>query len=513
MDSDYLEERPGVADAREPRLTITAIFRTLHTYRLQIVLTTVAVALAYLLGSVVYVLRSPAERYTTLGFRLEFTGAEIGQYPNGLKFSGSEIIDTTVLRAAFDANELDQYMSFSDFSRSVIVLEANAAAEQLAREYEAKLDNPRLSAVERERLEAEYIQKRDSLRKNEYSLTLTTREGIKKVPSPVASKTLADILRFWADFAAQSRQVLEHRVPLISGESVARLVDDQELFASLLALRTTSLELTANIDALSKLPGAEVVRSSGRRASIRELELELVMVERAGIEFLLTDLMGSGVIDRRHAASLIEAQLAFDRRTLASAEERVAILRAALLDYVRDRGVVPSSATLAASAAEPDSVVLSDTFIQRVVDLAQDAADRSYRQRQVEDIKQAALSVVPIRSAVEYQESLLAELASGSGGGRVTDYEAERNRLARRLATIATDLIEIRAILSRSLTAPGQMYAVTNPAVSMIGRSVSTSRLILGGFLAVSFALIAAIAGAFLHRTLITESGERLSDH
>ncbi|MEA2462589.1 MAG: hypothetical protein QOJ98_336 [Acidobacteriota bacterium] len=515
-DIDYLEEPTRVPSHREEGgLTLGRVVRILREYATPIALAMLAAAVGYVVLAIIYILLQPVERNTRLGFRLDFPGAATGMYPNGLKFIGSDIIDSPVLRAAFDANQLDRYMSFPDFARSVVVLEANAAMEQLARTYEAKLSNPKLSPVERDRIEAEYNNKRESLQKNEWALILTTRDGLTRVPPVVASKTLNDILRLWAEFAAKTRQVLLHRVPLVSAAALARLEPDQDdPFGSLLALRTAAVELRNNITALSDLPGAEVVRSTTRNASLRELELELTQIERTRIEFMVADILHTPTINRARAAALIDSQLAYDRRKLEAVEERVVVMRTALEDYVRTSQQLPAATTSAGEDGPnptPDTIVLSDNFIERVVDLAQNAADRTYRQRQVDDIRSAALLQVPLRSVVAYEEQLLRDIrASGAGGSVVpaAQVEADRARIAQRLGQIATDLIQIRDVLSRSLNASGQMYTITSPVVAVTERGVSMQRLALGGILAVILVTLLAVAAAFIHYRLQSEQSE-----
>jgi hypothetical protein len=488
------------------------VIRLLRTYGLPILLTLVVVCIGYLLLALLYAVMAPVQRSTVVGFRLEFPGAANGEYPNGLKFTGSDIVDTPILRAAYDANQLDRYMTFADFSRSIVVLVANDALRQLASEYESKLNNPKLSPVERERLEAEYRQKQESLRKSDYALTLTTREGFKKVPPSVSAKTLADILRFWADFAAKSRQVIVHRIPLVSAEAATRLgLEDPDVFSSLLALRAISVELGSNIRALMILPGAELIRSSRRNASLREIELELAQLQRGSIEFLVTDFLRSGKADRSHTAAIIESQLAYDRRSLEAAEENVRVLRTALDDYTQttqeSNALTPASAEKTAGA---ETVVLSETFLEKIVSLSKEAADSNYRQSQISEIKAAALTVVPLRQAVAYEENLLSTARSGaSAATQIPDITAERNRIASKLSAIAADLYDIRSILSRSLGGSGQLYTITSPAVTVVERSVSVSRLMLGGILVLLSAAVIAIAAAVVRDILLRENRRR----
>lgn len=511
---EYIDDDSGSASGTSSGPSVTYILQTLRRYAIPIILALLAATIAYLLLSVVYVLSRPMQRNTALGFRVEFPGADQGLYPNGVRFSGSDIVDTPVLRAAYDANQLERYMSFTQFSNSVVVLEANASLNELAREYEAKLNNPRLTAVERDRLESEYQQKRESLRKNEWAILLTTREGLTRVPPSVASKTLADILRFWADFASKTRQVLVHRVPLVSDRAIARLSTfDNDPLASFLALRLSARELRENIDALSRLPGAEVVRSQKRAASLRELELELGQLERGRIEYTINRIVSSGNIDRARAIALIESQLEYDRRTLSAAEERVSVLRTALEDYARNSRTSRPASAATPSTGEQVVPQVSDTFLAQVVALAQNASDSDFRQRQVQEIEGAALITVPLRSAVTFEEQLLADVRSGAGSGSVptSEFLAERERVVGALGAVAQDLIEIRGVLSRSLASAGQIYTITSPAVAMTERSVSLSRLVLGFILLFGMVLVASIVAAFVHQRLTANRSHDLA--
>jgi hypothetical protein len=515
-DVNYLEDELALAEAQERNrgLTAASVVNAIRVNFMPILLTILAVAVGYFLLAMTYTLLKPVQRQSTLGFRLEFPGADNGEYPNGIKFSGGDIIDTPVLRTVYDANQLGRFMSFRDFSRSVVVLEANAALDALSREYEAKLANPRLTAVERERLEAQFSQKRASLRKNEFSLNLTTREGITRVPTTVTAKVLSDILRTWAEFAANRRQVLLYRVPLVSQQTVGRRSSfDDDVLSSLLFLRVTAVELQNNIDALDRLPGAEVIRSAKRGVSLTELDLELAQIQRAGIEYLIMAALRSGTTDRARAVALVESQLAYDSRVLQAAEDRVRVLRASLEDYLRKttertQSVVPQKD---GERSNEDAVVINESFLDRIVELASDASDLEYRQRYSDDIRNAALATVPLRGTVEYQRELLASIRGGAAGnGPVLSAEALRSQhdaVVRDLQQIAADLADVRAVLSRGLITSSQMYTVTGPPVSIAERGVSMAKLAMGGIVVVILAAILAILGAVLQQ-LFRKSGE-----
>ncbi|HEX2060313.1 MAG TPA: hypothetical protein VHK90_06200, partial [Thermoanaerobaculia bacterium] len=82
---------------------------------------------------------------------------------------------------------------------------------------------------------------------------------------------------------------------------------------------------------------------------------------------------------------------------------------------------------------------------------------------------------------------------------------AQRDRLAASLATVAADLIDIRGTLSRSLTASGQIYTITSPAVAVTDRSVNVRKLALGGVFVTFLTAVLAVLLSFLHHRLAVE--------
>src|SRR5712691_5882564 len=190
----YATDRIG-----EP-ISVSHFVHTLKRYRTTILLSLVAVALAYALGAILFFIASPSQRITTQQFRLDFEGSGEGLYPNGMKFSIADIISGPILERVYRDN-LTGVISFSDFIRSIFILQSNTASELLAAEYQARLSDARLSSVDRERLQNEYELKRQSIKKNEYSINFARRTGLRTVPEPVARKVLLDILNRWADFA------------------------------------------------------------------------------------------------------------------------------------------------------------------------------------------------------------------------------------------------------------------------------------------------------------------------
>src|SRR5579864_1046174 len=163
--SDFVDSEP---EAEAP-ISISHFMRVIRRYRALILLSLSAVMLAYLIIAVAMVLFSPSEQVSFQPFRLDFEGAGRGEYPNKSKFNIADIINGPILSRVWSDDQLGEYVSFGAFSRAVYVLESNQEYEDLAAEYQAKLADPKLTQVDRERLQQEFDLRRQSITKNEYA--------------------------------------------------------------------------------------------------------------------------------------------------------------------------------------------------------------------------------------------------------------------------------------------------------------------------------------------------------
>src|SRR4051794_23323878 len=201
-------------------ISISHLVRTLRAYKPIIVLTTAAIAIAYMVLAIAIYVFSPHQSVTTQQFRLDFEGASTGRYPNGLKFSTSDIVSTPTLLTVFNDNHLERFTRFSTFSRSIFVMEANPEYELLAATYASRLSDPRISAVDRERIQREWEAKAASISKSDYSMNWLRSNESARVPESVVRKTLVDTLTLWAKNATNEQHVLNYRLSILSPDFV-----------------------------------------------------------------------------------------------------------------------------------------------------------------------------------------------------------------------------------------------------------------------------------------------------
>lgn len=511
------------ADAAQP-ISLSRFVHTVRAYRLPIVLGILAVAIAYAIFALATYLLAPAQRLTTQQFRLEFKGADRGEYPNGAKFSSAEIVSTPILLKVYEQNQLGRFTTFPAFSSSVFVLESNVELERLAADFGARLANPQLTAVDRDRIVSEFESKRASLKKNDYSINFLRKQDTAAVPETVVRKVLVDVLTAWAHFAAIEHRVLDIPVGILSPNVVnPTALEKADPIVAIHTLRSRINRALENIRELEKIPGADVARTGGDGRSLAEMRIALEDMMSFRLDPLISIAGMSGAVrDLDSTLRFVESQLRYNERRLQMLRDRADSVRQALAVYAMERpALFPEEEAKPASAAPGDrargggeSVTpqLSDSFIDRLVELTTQATDAAYRQRLVDDFRNIAERIPAAEQVVAYDRAVLEELRSPRGDSAFSAAEVWQQIEATR-ADVRALIAEINAlhrIVSRSLNPATQIFELTRPATTTIERSVDLRRLVLMGALVLLIAIPVAIVLALLHNRIREEEAEEI---
>ena len=265
------------------------------------------------------------------------------------------------------------------------MLEANAEYETLAADYRNRLADTRLSPVDRERLQRDWEAKSAAIKKNDYSINYLRTEKTSQIPESVVRKVLSDILSGWAAFSIHEQHVLSYRMAVLSPNLLASSdAEDGDFIIALQVLREKMFRVANNVRALGELPGAELVRTPKDQISLEEIRVRLEEITRYRIE-PLTSLVRSNGLIQNPAATLryLESQLAYDQRSLQWTQDQAKAIRDSLSVYaMSDRSAMPDSVVTAApqpandkSRASSESVVMNDSFIDRVVTMVNQSGD------------------------------------------------------------------------------------------------------------------------------------------
>jgi len=505
---------------------VAHLVHTLRAYSPVIIVSLASIAIGYTVIAILLYILSPAQRTTEQAFRLDFRGAAEGMLPNGVRFSPTEIVSTPILLKVYQADELGRFTSFSNFSRSVFVLEANPQYERLVAEYQGRLSDPRLSPPDRDRIQKEFELKSQSISKSDYAVAYGRSSGNSTLPETLVRKVLVDILNTWADFATNEQHGLDYRVAVLT----PAILDQSELqsgdpIVSIQVLRSKIYRVIENIEEISELPAAELMRTSDHM-SLTEIRMRLEDIVRFRLEPLVGVARASGLSPSPPlTVHFLENQLAYDQRRLQAAQTTADAARDSFALYNSQQVANATTAASAAAAtsqggtqnatrprnpsdAETVMPQLSDTFLERLVSLTRQASDAQYRQKLVDDYRKAVNSMIPIAQAVSYQKQVLDQMKSGDVSGPRSDAQTVRAEIdvsTAEVRRLIEKMNEIYQLLSRNLNASTQLFTLASPPTTRIERARTFTRLALYGIVLLLVSFPAIVILCLLHNRVREE--------
>jgi hypothetical protein len=464
--------------------------------RTRFVLQGLAVAAGVLLLGVAALALRPVRQETTLGFQLLFDGVERGQYPNGKRFSPSDIVATKVLQEVYRRNALERFIKFEDFKDALVVTNLNPALERLRREYQAKLQDRRLVPADRKKLEDEYDVQAKPLQGGRYTLVLDIKGPFSRWSETLAGKVLDDTLATWAE-QSRDRGVFRFDLNTFSENILAEIDPDSDDYPVLLdRLRVTIERIRGNLAELARVPGARLVRVGDRKVSLGELELSLnddVKYRLSMIEAPVYTMNFSR--NRTLSGAYIREQLFRLQRETQTVQSQIAVAREGLEGY--------SASRAGATAGNEGSAggLPSDSFIDRLLDLSTRGSDVSFRQDLVNEIirlgdQEAALQ----DERLIYQKMQTALGETGKVAVAVRRAELEpwvqeqiKDMLQKLRRTLGEVSLLHREISERNLQ-PSIIYTVREPA-QQVSLSRVDLRLVVMGSVAIWLAAMAGLMG------------------
>ena len=519
---------PGSTEAEvRSSFSVGHLLHTLRRYRPVIGLAMAAVAVGAGILLIAVYLQAPFQRVTSQPFRLEFKGATVGEYPNGVKFSAAEIAGTPVLLQVYRGNELAKFMPFEEFGRAILILQSNAQLENLAADYQAQLADPRLTAVDRDRIRREWQARSDALDKNSFSINYVLTQKSRLVPPTLVQKSLLDILSGWAAYVINERHVLQYQLAVLTPELMdERPTERTDYVRGLQVLRSKIHRVLDNIRDLQEVPGAEVVHTKAN-LTLAEIQARLEDLDRFRLEPLASTIRGSGLMANAAAATrFIEAQLAYDQRELRARQQAAEQVRQALAVYTLDQRVLRTDSRSATGPAAPapseqssagglprngETVMpqLSDSFLDRLVALSAQSNDVKYRQKMIEDFRRLAARTIPAEEAVAHDQQILRDLkGDGSAAAKATaaTVTAELDGARAEAKRLTGEVNEVYATVSRNLNPSTELYTLTSPPVTRTERAISLPRLGLYGLLLLLLALPIVVLACLTHNHMREET-------
>jgi hypothetical protein len=151
---------------------------------------------------------------------------------------------------------------------------------------------------------------------------------------------------------------------------------------------------------------------------------------------------------------------------------------------------------------------LTDSFLDRIVDLTSRNVDREYRQRLADEIKNASIAVIPAEMAVRYDRELIDSFGRAAGAAdsaSATAFRAAWDGIVRDVRQIIDQVNEVYVLASRQLYPETELYRILGPAVTQTQRGVSARQLATWAFVAFLIAIPLTLLGVLLHNRVREE--------
>jgi hypothetical protein len=501
----------------EPIEEPVSVSRFVHVYRgytKTIYLSLLAVAVLYGIIALAVYLSAPSLRVISQPFSLDFKYAEDGKYPNGEKFSVNEVIAEPILAGVYKEAHINDYMSFRDFVGSVYVSEANPEFDKLLRQFQTRLNDPKLSPADRQQVEKDFEEKKASLKKNLYALNFTNPRGVKEVPTDLVKRALATILSRWADWAQAEGRVTSYNATILS----PAVLDDTPRTNQIIAIRILIKRLAQvldNIDELSQLPSADVARTPTDHLSLAELRIKIEDLIRFRPEPEVAAARAANAPADAETLRFVQTQLAYDQRQLQSYQDRVNAVRDAIALYTSQRSVsfettgpAKNSSGNGATQQTQETVMpqVSDTFIDRMAQLLNQSADVQYRQRMVTELRRIQNDMIPIQEAVRYDQEMLHDLSTPLPKISATENVAADVEDVRNDAKLLVGKVnDIYQVMSRNLNPETYLFSKTEAPSTVVLRDITLQKLALLGVLVLLIALPVIFVFCLLHNRVREE--------
>jgi hypothetical protein len=497
------DHHENLNDEADDELSLQPLLQTLWSYRRVMLIALVAVVVCYIAGMLVVYSVVPSERLGTLQFELTFAGADQDRYPNDTKFSSAEIVSTPVLTDVFKANDLQRYARFSDFKDSMFVLQANRDLELLSYEYQAKLSDARLTPVDRARIEEEFRKKRESLKSAQYSLSIRRSEGVVKLPDELLNKILQDTLSAWARQAAERKGAVRYDIPVLSKNVLKKdFLAAEDYIIAVDILRTKIERILKTLAQMAEIPGASAVRMGSEQIGLADLRANLEDQLRFKVEPLINIIRASGLsrnpirMDQYFGGRLLGAQLAQTETS-----QRIKAMQEALRGY--ERPGAPEGPSVGEGRAPAVTPQLSESFIDRLVQLSTQSIDVKYRQDLTKKIIEDGLVLAELSRQASYYESMQRSFTSARVGANSSAESEVTRRTDQAFDDLTRSMDQIQAIYAlicqQNLNPDTVLYSIMSPFSVRTTSSLSVRTSLLYLFVTLFGAMIVIPLACLAH--------------
>ena len=437
-------------------------------------------------------------RTVVLGFRPTFAGAAGGMYPNGLPFGPSDITASSVIDQVFDANNVEKHCSRDAFKAAFVVEQHSPSYQLLDAEYVARLSDTRLTAVDRERIQAEYQSRRVAL-PLAYQLVFAPGETCRSLPLSLATKSLYDVLAVWAAQSEERRGVLDLQVQILSPNVLdVGLRDEGARLIRADLIRTALRRLISNVRDVERRPGASLVRLGESRVTFAELRAKFEDLIQSRLEPLVV-IAGRGL--GAESISWVDEALASANQERVVAEGKADVYLRGLREYSgspQAADAPPAQPQPRSSDVQSLTPQIDRTFIDRILEMSE--ANTAFRQELTRDMVEAGAEAVESRAKAGYYEHLADALRRPSPAGLPSaEIDTRLDAIVNDAKLLAQQFVDLYSEWSRVALRPSAgLYQLDSPVRTTVSRPFRMTGLLLtviGAFILTLLGTVVAYLG------------------
>ncbi len=326
--------------------------------------------------------------------RFVFPEVEKGLYPNNSQFSQRDLLSPVVLRKVYAKNELEKFgIDKSEFFSNLSVFPYAPTYNAIINRFNAKLDNKKLSFVERELIEKNMT---EELNKATFSnaivqLSFSERFGVSK---NMAQKLLGDIIEEWERHSIEEKGVL--KAPNVAVVRVPFEVSNLGDFDPLLIAELINNEVVVqkrNLRGMLEIAGVSTIRDQKSGLSVLGVLDKLERFQQYDLSHLTADLIVGNA--EKNNVVLVETLKVKQQYFVRIQEENERISKAIKESYdlYRDRREIDSANQVSTpmvglvnqKSRQLTTPQISDGFVDRLIQFVErertgDEADVALRQ-------------------------------------------------------------------------------------------------------------------------------------
>ena len=431
----------------------------------------------------------------TVHVKLNFKGAELGEYPNGSKYAPTDVIASKVLSRVYRANSLDDYgIELEEFVSAVNAYPWIPNQAAMDAKYADLFSEKKLSALDRQKLDEQYQQEtRNS--NGRFLMLQWSGDSAAKVSKAVAQKVLADIPKQWASVSIQEYGVLDLEV-VVPSKLDQYLLDTVEYIVVGDYLRDFARQLKVAALALQQDAVVAVLKDEQTQSTVGDVGKLILNLENFHLSTLQRMFLIAPPRSNAETASLyLSSRQRELEEKIAEAERKSEVINRIYREYTDSAETKSASTQNAADKNGNLSPQIGDDFLTKLMRIGDELSDAKYKQDLLKERKELSFEAAELTTEKQRIEAIVSTMSQS----RSVQAIGNREPLDKSVSYVVSELSNYAQTLDRiNLMARAAKLGKVGSLYEVIRAPQVTSSSVGALKAAVKSALFGLLGGLFL---------------